>query len=1007
LLEDEKLLREEAQFRIDLCRREKSAQLDLSGLQLKALPEAIQHLNWLTHLNLSGNTIGDRGVALLSGLVNLTHLDLPRNWVGDHGTPHLAGLSRLKHLDLSSDGMVPISHAGMSALSRLTELRSLNLSGNRIRTDGASLLSALINLESLNITGCRIGPLGARFLEQLVELVELRAHGNSFDAEAMKHISLLQNLRRLDVSHNDVGSGGVNHLGRLNQLEELIMAYCGVTDLSALVNLDNLAVLDVSKNAISSRHSALWKKPRLRIVHLQNASLGDTPPEILGRNCLQRLRRHMVAIERDGAVQLRDVKVMILGNGQIGKTQLRRNLTDQPYDDSVPTTHGVQVERTHLKVPSTHSPDSGNDEVPLNIWDFGGQDLYLGTHAMILRTRAVFFLVWTPSSELTPTHTVAGHTSRNYRLEYWLRYIREFAGSRAPIIIVQAQCDHPKSERPPVIEGRVAKSFDAPIRKLAYSAKFRDVERNRSETYGYAAIVKELQASINWLSTKQPISRISEGWYNVKLELERRVDLGSQRVMTIEEFFEICASVGKESDGDGARVLLGLLHELGVVFYMEAYLPGVVILDQQWALDAIYAIFDRESGAYTHFKQERLGRFTRTELGAWLWSRGGSSPDEQNAFLAMARACGICFNLREGSKVDGEAVFLAPDLLPDRSQVEDELADRWEPEVGTDFFEYRFELLPPSLLRNLMARIGDKAGLRGIYWRSGFYFWDMRTNARCRIEEIRPDPYSWPGSIAISIQRGDAAALFDVVRDIVDREVDRLGVKAKELVQQRMETRASSRVSTRAVLQSVGSQRAGQSDDLAGERLLPGYEVNGSECFISYAHPDASDIGQLRAQALERVKVRVRALGFTPAYDAERLAYGESLSKFMRKMAASPRSVVILSDKYIRSPHCMYELLHIFRHCGSDESLFQERVRVVTLEDAKIWTLKDRLAYQKQWVSTRDQSGALVRSVDIPLKDYDDYQHVREFADKTAELLRLVTDTMHVTGIDNIDRLTF
>jgi internalin A len=45
------------------------------------------------------------------------------------------------------------------------------------------------------------------------------------------------------------------------------------------------------------------------------------------------------------------------------------------------------------QVASAPLPQSRDSRERLQIWDFGGQDIYHGTHALFMRTRAVFPLV--------------------------------------------------------------------------------------------------------------------------------------------------------------------------------------------------------------------------------------------------------------------------------------------------------------------------------------------------------------------------------------------------------------------------------------------------------------------------------------------------------------------------------------------------------------------------------------------------------------------------------------
>ena len=88
------------------------------------------------------------------------------------------------------------------------------------------------------------------------------------------------------------------------------------------------------------------------------------------------------------------------------------------------------------------------------------------------------------------------------------------------------------------------------------------------------------------------------------------------------------------------KALLDFLHHNGVLFYR----PGLcdrIVLDQNWALEAIYAIFDRKK---TLPLLRGYGRFSRADLEALIWS--GYTAEEQEVFLGMMESCGICFEWR-------------------------------------------------------------------------------------------------------------------------------------------------------------------------------------------------------------------------------------------------------------------------------------------------------------------------------------------------------------------------
>ena len=106
------------------------------------------------------------------------------------------------------------------------------------------------------------------------------------------------------------------------------------------------------------------------------------------------------------------------------------------------------------------------------------------------------------------------------------------------------------------------------------------------------------------------------------------------RLLDRTEFDHLCDEVGRVSDKEA---LLDFLHHNGVVFYRPGLFDDRIILDQNWALEAICAIFDRKKILPL---LRGYGRFSRADLEALIWS--GYTRNEQELFLGMMESCGIC-----------------------------------------------------------------------------------------------------------------------------------------------------------------------------------------------------------------------------------------------------------------------------------------------------------------------------------------------------------------------------
>jgi internalin A len=271
--------------------------------------------------------------------------------------------------------------------------------------------------------------------------------------------------------------------------------------------LRNLREINLSGSHLDNDVPAFWVGPSLEEAILHDASLPGVPVEILSENkydnCLDRLRAHLADLSGDD-VAVGDVKLMILGNGRVGKTQICRRLRGESFDKRVPSTHGIQVSSLPLAAEVFGVP------VTLNIWDFGGQDIYHGTHALFLKSRAVFPLVWTPKLEAEQFHTHGGFTFRNQPLGYWLAYVRTFGGTGSPVLVIQSQCDRPEDECNPPLPPAALDGFGYK-KVLHYSAK-----GDGTHARGHAALKETLLDAVHWMHSNRGVAKIGRGRAAVK-----------------------------------------------------------------------------------------------------------------------------------------------------------------------------------------------------------------------------------------------------------------------------------------------------------------------------------------------------------------------------------------------------------------------------------------------------------------------------------------------------------
>lgn len=164
------------------------------------------------------------------------------------------------------------------------------------------------------------------------------------------------------------------------------------------------------------------------------------------------------------------------------------------------------------------------------------------------------------------------------------------------------------------------------------------------------------------------------------------------------------------------------------MFYRPGLFGDQLILDQQWALDGVYAVLERQCSLPLLRRQG--GMFDQEILDALVW-RGKYSSNEQALFISLMEQCGACFPVKHDWNPK-QTSYLAPDLLPERQEVQKQIDFVWRgAETHLEvWLNYRF--LHDGVMKELLCAIGHRAGVDAVYWRYGVCFFDQGKRARRR-----------------------------------------------------------------------------------------------------------------------------------------------------------------------------------------------------------------------------------------------------------------------------------
>ena len=165
--------------------------------------------------------------------------------------------------------------------------------------------------------------------------------------------------------------------------------------------------------------------------------------------------------------------------------------------------------------------------------------------------------------------------------------------------------------------------------------------------------------------------------------------------------------------------------------------------------------------------------------------------------------------------------------------------------------------------------------------------------------------------------------------------------------------------------------------------------MNQSKVFISYAWGGESEtlVNRLYKVLVEK--------GYNVIRDKIDLGYKGNIKKFMQEIGTGDGIVAVLSDKYLRSPNCMYEIVQI-----EQNGEFDKRIFPIVLPDADIYSPVKRLQYVKYWEEQ-------VKTLNESMKGIDNMGLISEIQQELSEYNQILNAISGIsTFIKNTNSLT-
>ena len=417
---------------------------------------------------------------------------------------------------------------------------------------------------------------------------------------------------------------------------------------------------------------------------------------------------------------LYEAKFLIIGAGGAGKTSLAKKIEDENYQlkSDEESTQGIDVIQWKF-------PLSNGQEFKVNIWDFGGQEIYHQTHQFFLTERSLYALVADSRTEDT-----------NF---YWWLKVAELLSDRSPILII-------KNEK----QDRQCETVNESQLRAEFSNLKEVLPTNLKTNRGLDEIKKAIKLYISNLPHVGDASPLPKLWLRVRAALENY----SRNYISVEEYCQLCR-INQLTDREDQLRLSRYLHDLGVCLHFQddSTLKHYVILKPEWGTTAVYKVLDNQT------VKQNLGCFSQEELQA-IW-RDSEYAEMRDELLQLMMRFKLCYPIPHRP-----CNYIAPQLL-DTEQP----PYTWK--SPSLILRYKYEFMPKGMLTRFIVETHPWIEQQKLVWRNGVVLDKDQTRAEV-IENYHQR------EISVRVEGNRPKELLAVVThelDKIHRSFDRLQYK--------------------------------------------------------------------------------------------------------------------------------------------------------------------------------------------------------------------------------------
>ena len=590
-------------------------------------------------------------------------------------------------LDLSSMGLKEVP----KSIASLTQLRHLDLSYNLL-TELSESIASLTQLQRLYLSYNQLRSL-PESIASLTQLQELYLENNQ--------------LRSLPES-----------IASLTQLQELYLGNNQLTALSeSIASLTHLKVLDLRKNELRSVPNSIASLTQLRLLDLGNNPLN---PDLAAadKQGTQAVLQYLRATA-EAQVTLNEAKLILIGEGEVGKSCLLGALRGDEWVEGRPTTHGIEIKPVTVT-------NSGT-KITLNGWDFGGQRVYRPTHQLFFSAPAVYLVVWKPREG-----------PQQGFVKEWITLIKH-RQPEAKVLVV-ATHGGPGQRQPDIDRQEILDQFGSDMVLGFFHV---DSKPTNDRNCTGLAELKEKIASVA-ASLPEMGRTVPAKWQRVREILQTN----NKAYLPYKNIIALCAQQG--IDKEQAEIFLRISHTLGhfIHYDYDRTLRNIVILKPDWLAKAISFVLDDK------MTRQRNGLVEFYRLSQ-LWSHPsvageeGYPPKVHPIFLRLMERFDLSYRVVfDPAKTSNTSLIaqLVPDIRPPQLPnwgEQPEPGDRQQVQICRIVDNRGQFAVAEGLFYQLIVRLhkyslGRNNYQKSIHWQRGLML-DNDYNGRALLEYIGTD----------------------------------------------------------------------------------------------------------------------------------------------------------------------------------------------------------------------------------------------------------------------------